>query len=429
LLNDFSKIKDPRNPKKIKHKIAVLMMLGLFQFIFRIKSRRSFNEQLTTPCVFKTLSSFFPEVDSIPHSETVARLLSRMDVLDIERSHIKMIKRLIDNKKFQKALINKCYSISIDGTQKAVRSGQHQEEGWLLRTVTKTSGKEYQQYVYVLEANLTFSNGLNIPLLTEYCFLDIDSLTDAQAKQDCELNAFYRLTDKLKKYFPRLKMMFLLDNLYACDTVISYLEKYKISYMIKLPAKLKYLYEILKSQKESRASVPGMEYFRERKQKFYWLNDVTYKDNTLHLVSCVENWKSVSPITGEIINEYSEHTWISSEPLSLDNVHERCNLAARKRALIEDNFNTEKNRGYCYQHIFSYCWEAMKGFHYLMRLAHAINAISEFTKKLKKYIRDLGWSNTLMRIFDAIKNPWLTSAWIKKEMKKNPQLRLDLKLE
>ncbi len=115
--------------------------------------------------------------------------------------------------------------------------------------------------------------------------------------------------------------------------------------------------------------------------------------------------------------------------MSLDNVHERCNLAARKRALIEDNFNTEKNRGYCYQHIFSYCWQAMKGFHYLMRLAHAINAISEFTKKLKKYIRELGWSNTLMRIFDAIKNPWLTNEWLTKEMDKTPQLRLDLKLE
>jgi hypothetical protein len=405
------------------------MMLGLFQFIFRIQSRRAFNEQLTTPCVIKSLRSFFPEIDSIPHSETVARLLSRIDVSDIERSHINMIKKLIDNKKFQKVLINKCFSISIDGTQKAVRSGQHQEEGWLLRTITKTSGKEYQQYVYVLEANLTFSNGLNIPLLTEYCYLDVDLLTAAQAKQDCELNAFYRLTEKLKKYFPRLKMMFLLDNLYACDRVISYLVKYRISYMIKLPAKLKYLYELLKSQKESRASVPGMEYFRERKQKFYWLNDVAYKDNTVNLVSCVENWKSVSPITGEIINEYSEHTWISSEPLSLDNVHERCNLAARKRALIEDNFNTEKNRGYCYQHIFSYCWQAMKGFHYLMRLAHAINAISEFTKKLKKYIRELGCSNTLMRIFDAIKNPWLTNEWLTKEMDKTPQLRLDLKLE
>lgn len=31
----------------------------------------------------------------------------------------------------------------------------------------------------------------------------------------------------------------------------------------------------------------------------------------------------------------------------------------------------------------------MKGFHYLMRLGHAINALLEFTKKLKKIIKGL----------------------------------------
>ena len=65
----------------------------------------------------------------------------------------------------------------------------------------------------------------------------------------------------------------------------------------------------------------------------------------------------------------------------------------------------------------------MKGFHYLMRLAHAINAISEFTKKLKKHIRELGVSNTLFRIFEAIKHPWLSDEWLKKELRKKPQLR------
>ena len=57
---------------------------------------------------------------------------------------------------------------------------------------------------------------------------------------------------------------------------------------------------------------------------------------------------------------------------------------------MEDSFNTEKNRGYHYKHAFSYDWNAMQGFHYLMRLAHVINAISEFTKNVKKkYVRKL----------------------------------------
>lgn len=401
-------------------------MFGLFQFLFRLESRRAFNENLTTPSVFKILSKFFPEIDSIPHADTIARLLERINLADIEAIHIDLLRRLINNKKFKKLLIKKCLPISIDGTQKAVRDGQLQEEGWLLRTITTKEGEKYQQYVYVLEANITFANGLNIPLLTEYCYLDIDLLHDDQAKQDCELKGFERITNRLKQYFPRIKIIMVLDNLYACDSVITHLKEKNWEFMIKLPAKLKTLYEPLKEQRRNGQSMPEQLYYRERKQSFHWLNNIEYKGNTVHIVACMEKWPSVSDEAGDIITEFSEHTWISSQPLSINNLHELCNLAARKRSFIEDSFNTEKNRGYQYQHIFSYNWNAMKGFHFLMRLAHAINALSEFTKKLKKYIRELGVSNTLARIFNAIKNRWLSDEWIQKQLQKTPQLRFQL---
>jgi hypothetical protein len=36
----------------------------------------------------------------------------------------------------------------------------------------------------------------------------------------------------------------------------------------------------------------------------------------------------------------------------------------------------EKCQGYHYEHAFSYTWNAMKGYHYLMRLAHLVNALA-----------------------------------------------------
>jgi hypothetical protein len=57
-------------------------------------------------------------------------------------------------------------------------------------------------------------------------------------------------------------------------------------------------------------------------------------------------------------------------------------------------------------------------FHYLMRLAHAINALSEFTKKLKNYIKDFGVSVILNKIKNAILHPWVTVKWIKNEIQK-----------
>ena len=59
----------------------------------------------------------------------------------------------------------------------------------------------------------------------------------------------------------------------------------------------------------------------------------------------------------------------------------------------------------------------MQGFHYLMRLGHAINAISQFTKALKRYIKDLGISATLKLIKEALLSPWLSTKWYEQESK------------
>ncbi len=122
--------------------------------------------------------------------------------------------------------------------------------------------------------------------------------------------------------------------------------------------------------------------------------------------------------------KHSDHKWISSIPLSMSNLHELCNLGARKIWLIEDVFNTEKNRGYQYKHAFFYNCNAMQGFHYLMRLGHAINALSEFTKKLKKFIKEQGCSATLKIIKETLFSPWLPEEWYEEQLLVTPQLRL-----
>jgi len=54
-------------------------------------------------------------------------------------------------------------------------------------------------------------------------------------------------------------------------------------------------------------------------------------------------------------------------------VHERCNLAARFRWGIEAGFRVEKHQGYHYEHAFALDWNAMKGYHHLLRMAHRIS--------------------------------------------------------
>lgn len=98
-------------------------------------------------------------------------------------------------------------------------------------------------------------------------------------------------------------------------------------------------------------------------------------------------------------------------------------MGARTKEAIEDSINTEKNRGYHYKHLFSHNWNAMKSFHLLMRLGHALNALSQFTKRLKKYVKENGINATLKFIKETLFSPWLTDVWYEEQFQQIPQLR------
>jgi len=183
LLNRLSKIKDIRNPKKIKHKLTVLMIYGIFMFVFNVASRREADREMTMPVFLQNLKQFFPEIEQLPHNDTLMRLLTGIKVHQIEEALIACIQKLIRNKKFTRYLIDKHYPIAIDGTQKMVRDYIWSEE-CQERTVGKENHKYKQYYVYVLEASLAFQNGMTIPFMSE--FLSYTEGDTDRKKQDCE---------------------------------------------------------------------------------------------------------------------------------------------------------------------------------------------------------------------------------------------------
>ena len=60
-------------------------------------------------------------------------------------------------------------------------------------------------FVYLLGASLAFPNGLVIPLLSD--FLEHASGDSEAQKQEGELHAFGRLSERLKTFFPRLPIL------------------------------------------------------------------------------------------------------------------------------------------------------------------------------------------------------------------------------
>jgi len=218
--------------------------------------------------------------------------------------------------------------------------------------------------------------------------------------------------------------------MYATQSIMDILHHNKWHYIISLPTKkLTDFAKRLNKQKPTSRIIPSQPAYRKRKQFFHWDNNISYGYDwqlTIHLGACIERYETVCKKKGKITECFSQRAWISSIAFNINNVHELLNEGVRKKELIEDSINTEKNRGYRYKHAFSYNYNAMKGFHYLMRLGHAINAISEFTKKLKKIIKELGCWATFKLIKDTLFNPWLPEEWYDAQLKKHHQLRLQL---
>ena len=201
LLGRLGKIPEPRNPKKLKHQLTVLMLYGILVFVFQYGSRRAVNAEVTRPMFEHNLRLLFPQLTSLPHSDTLFRLLCFIDAGEIEQAHIALINHLIRNKKFTRYLINNCFPLGIDGTQKIAFSAlwdEHLLQRRIGPKVDPDSDEEqkYQYYVYVLEASLCFRNGMVIPLMSE--FLEYETGDGEQRKQDCESKAFHRLAERIK---------------------------------------------------------------------------------------------------------------------------------------------------------------------------------------------------------------------------------------
>lgn len=184
LLNDLAKIKDYRK-KNVKYSLVILQAYGILMFALHYSSRRETNREMTTPILTENLKALFPELTTLPHGDTLYRLLEHIKVDEIEGAQIKLLKKLITNKKFANYLVEHKYRIAIDGTQKLARKGEYGDE-YLIRHVG--AKKETESYIYVLEAVLVLGNGLTIPFMSEFLTnKDSGKEEDSveQKKQDC----------------------------------------------------------------------------------------------------------------------------------------------------------------------------------------------------------------------------------------------------
>jgi len=84
----------------------------------------------------------------------------------------------------------------------------------------------------------------------------------------------------------------------------------------------------------------------------------------------------------------------------------------------------EKHQGDHYEHAFALDCNAMKGYHYLMRMAHLFNTLARFACHLKTLYTELGVRATIAFIRQSCAAPWLDPEHINALLSQPFQLQL-----
>jgi len=200
-----------------QYEVQELLMAVICMFLFKRGSRNSMDNTMNKGNYAKNLEQIFD--CALPDLDTSDKLLRKLAPEELEDIKQKLVSRLIIRKVLHKFRhLGLHYVVAIDGT--GIQSFDHEPYPECPYRTSKNGVRTWT--TSVLEAKIVCSNGFSISIATEWLKNPVDQEFD---KQDCELKAFVRLADKLKKLYPRLPMIIAADGLYPNQTTFEICNK------------------------------------------------------------------------------------------------------------------------------------------------------------------------------------------------------------
>jgi len=405
---------DPRSCET--YTIEELVMAAIVLFMLDCKSRNSFNIKAREEFFNKNYTRLFGL--ELPHMDATKDLFVLLDFRELEDVRCCMISRLIEKRVFHKFRFFKEYShIAIDGTG-AYNWGDNPPqniEQYALKKESKNGKITY--FSLLLEAVLVCKNGMTIPLMTEWVANDGEDYE----KQDCESKAFKRMAVRLKEHFPRLNICILADGLYSNVSMMNICQEYGWKYITvfkdgNLPSvwqEVESLLPLSGAISSYKQNVCNSTHWITRTYRF--INHLEYQKHSIHWVECVQ--EMVHRKTNEK-SDTKRFVFLTNMEVNSANIVDIL-MAGRSRWLIEEHFNTQKNRGGNLHHKF--CrndFNAIKNWHNTRQLAFIVKELVKHTNEVQELVKSkkLTWrelweiingylyfcsSNQIMESFEA----------------------------
>ncbi|MGM9877982.1 MAG: transposase [Bacilli bacterium] len=426
LINKFEGLTDTRNQSYITYQMKVIFMVRLMGLMCEMKSMNGMTRDLNTEKAINNIAKICKvKLEEIPHCDTINDVFQNINIEELEEIRKYMITKIIRSKMVNRYRIrNRYYHIIVDGTGLAT-SRKKYNKNCLVKNKTDKKGQKYQEYsTYVLEAklvvgNMVFSIGSefveNVNIHTIKSFKKVlerkyklkgkvmKNLSIENYKQDCELKAFKRLAEKIKKAFPKLKIVISGDALYACQTVLEICKKYDWKYIIRfkegaIPTLYKEYLKIVENDNEC------------NKENYEFVTGIDYQDYKVNIIKYIEKKKDKS----------TEFMYMTDLPITNKNIKESISLGRKRWKIENEGFNIQKNGTFDIGHLYSKNAIAIKVHYILIQIAHLLRQLLE---KGTKEIKELKLK--IEEISQEIKQK-LTSTNINLTEHKRIQLRFDV---
>jgi hypothetical protein len=397
LKKKLKKVEDPLHQSYISYDTDVILMMLILKNACNLKSMRGMTNRLNKDECIKNLSTFLGDIklEELPHYDTINNFLIRLNPEELGEIRTYMIKELLQKRCFDRYRINgKYWGVIIDGTGLFTFRKKHYEH-FLRRVYTdEETGEKKTIYMHhVLEAKLVVGD-MVLSIDSEF----IENESEDVPKQDCELNAFYRLTDRIKDTFKRLPICILGDSLYACESVFKQCDRHKWKYLFRFKeGRIKSIMNEFEELKEIEPS--GV-------KDTYWVNEFSYNERHVNILEGIIETKE----------RQKHYTFITNITITKKNARKLVSAGRSRWKIENEGFNKQKNIRYYIEHAASQDYTAMKNHYILTQITDIIVQLFENGSNMLRNMKNTA-KEISSNLLESIRTRLLTTEDIIKAVK------------
>ena len=372
-------IVDTRQLSKIRYSLRDCYLSGLALFFVQDASLLQFQRRFQRQRQANNLSSTFG-VSRIPTDSQFRDLLDRHDYSPILPCFADWIARLQRAKWLQHyQLFDARYLITLDGSRYFNSEQVHCEH-----CLTTTKGGITRFHHDILQAAIVHPDKRQVlPLAPEFV-RNSDSKGGEYDKQDCEINAGYRMLQRLRADYPRMGAIIVADSLYSKQPFVERLTAARFSFLlVAKPGDHKSLYQDVAGLRRHNLLDRHHTVHPGERREYQWVTDLPLNGKS---DSPLINFIQIRIIKGGKVTY--RNAWVTDLVPTTDNIVQLVRAARARWKIENEGFNTLKNQGYHLEHNFGHGDQHLsEAFFTLNLLAFFMHQIFELVDGLYQRVR------------------------------------------